>query len=98
MQLDDLFPIDDCSQSLRAAILAEFYGRCPTVRQVLNIPDARWLSTPGIGRASLKRLHQITQGLLESAMSDPRAAASDQAEFERVFPSPSGSAFADLSL
>jgi hypothetical protein len=98
MQLDDLFPIDECPARLRGPILAEFYGRCPTVRQVLNIPDARWLLTPGIGQVSLKRLHQLTQGLLESAVSDPRVTASDQAEFERELPSPSGSAFADLSL
>jgi hypothetical protein len=98
VQLDDLFPIDECSQSLRAAILAQFYGRCPTVRQVLNIPDARWLSTPGIGQVSLKRLHQLTQSLLKSAVNDSRAISSDQAEFERAFSSPSSSAFADLSL
>jgi hypothetical protein len=98
MQLDDLFPIDECPARLRGPILAEFYGRCPTVRQVLNISDARWLSTPGIGQVSLKQLHQFTQGLLESAVSDPRATASDQAEYERAFSLPSSSAFADLSL
>jgi hypothetical protein len=98
MQLDDLFPINECPARLRGPILAEFHGRCPTIRQVLNIPDARWLSTPGMGQVSLKRLHQLTQSLLESAVNDPRAIASDQAEFERAFSSPSSSAFADLSL
>jgi hypothetical protein len=98
MQLDDLFPINECPARLRGPILTEFYGRCPTIRQVLNIPDARWLSTPGMGQVSLKRLHQLTQELLESAGNDPRAIASDPREFKRELPSPLGSAFADLHL
>jgi hypothetical protein len=59
MQLDDPFPLDELSQSVRAVILGEFQGRHPTVRQVSNIPDRQWLRVPGIGPGTLMKLRHL---------------------------------------
>jgi hypothetical protein len=61
--LDDPFPIEIFSPKVRDAILAEFGGRCPTVRDVISIPDAEWLKVPGIGPATLAELRQVTRNL-----------------------------------
>jgi hypothetical protein len=59
MQLDDPFPLEELSQFARTAILAEFQGRHPTVRQVSSIPDRQWLRVPGIGRGTLMKLRHL---------------------------------------
>jgi hypothetical protein len=63
MLLDDPFPIERFSRRVREAILSEFSGRCPTVRDVIGIPDADWLKVPGIGPVTLAELRQITRNL-----------------------------------
>lgn len=60
MDLDDPFPIERCSERVRGAILAEFKGRCPTIREVADIPDAQWLAVPNIGPTTLEQLRTIT--------------------------------------
>ncbi|MBB4041529.1 hypothetical protein GGR34_003206 [Microvirga flocculans] len=60
MGLDDPFPIERCSGRVRAAILAEFKGRCPTIREVANISDAQWLTVPNIGPTTLEELRSMT--------------------------------------
>jgi hypothetical protein len=77
MQLDVPFPVESCSRRLRAAILAEFRGRCPTIRQVVNVPDRRWLSTPGLGSISFRELQHLMQGLLSKDGERPLARLSD---------------------
>ncbi len=62
MQLDENFPLEAFPSPVRAAILDEFDGRCPTVREVAYIPDNRWLATPAIGPATLERIRCLTQG------------------------------------
>jgi hypothetical protein len=59
MQLDDPFPLDELSQPVRTAILGEFQGRHPTVRQVFSIPDWHWLRVPGIGPGTLMKLRHL---------------------------------------
>ncbi len=59
MGLDDPFPIDKCSGRVRGAILAEFQGRCPTIREVASISDAQWLAVPNIGPTTLEELRNI---------------------------------------
>ncbi len=61
MGLDDPFPIERCSGRVRGAILAEFQGRCPTVREVASISDAQWLTVPNIGPTTLEELRSMTQ-------------------------------------
>lgn len=58
--LDDPFPIEKCSGRVRGAILAEFNGRCPTIREVASISDAQWLSVPNIGPITLEELRSIS--------------------------------------
>jgi hypothetical protein len=60
MGLDDPFPIDKCSGRVRGAILAEFQGRCPTIREVASISDAQWLTVPNIGPTTLEELRSMT--------------------------------------
>src|SRR3712207_2179056 len=59
MGLDDPFPLDRCSGRVRGAILAEFQGRCPTIREVASISDAQWLTVPNIGPTTLEELRNI---------------------------------------
>ena len=60
MGLDDPFPIEKCSGRVRGAILAEFKGRCPTIREVASISDAQWLTVPNIGPTTLEELRSMT--------------------------------------
>lgn len=59
MGLDDPFPLDRCSGRVRGAILAEFHGRCPTIREVASISDAQWLTVPNIGPTTLEELRNL---------------------------------------
>jgi hypothetical protein len=61
MGLDDPFPIEKCSGRVRGAILAEFQGRCPTIREVASISDSQWLTVPNIGPTTLEELRSMTQ-------------------------------------
>ncbi len=63
MGLDDPFPIENCSGRVRGAILAEFQGRCPTIREVASISDSQWLTVPNIGPTTLEELRSMTQQL-----------------------------------
>jgi len=58
MGLDDPFPIEKCSGRVRGAVLAEFQGRCPTIRQVASISDAQWLTVPNIGPTTLEEIRR----------------------------------------
>jgi hypothetical protein len=73
MGLDDPFPIEKCSGRVRGAILAEFHGRCPTIREVASISDAQWLTVPNIGPTTLEELRSMTLPNLEGE-SRPQAA------------------------
>jgi|SRR5215208_1857184 hypothetical protein len=59
MYLDDPFPIDAVSSRARAAILSEFRGRCPSIREMTQIPDKQWLATPGIGSVALGAIRSV---------------------------------------
>jgi hypothetical protein len=59
MGLDDPFPIDKCSGRVRGAVLAEFQGRCPTIREVASISDAQWLTVPNIGPTTLEEIRRF---------------------------------------
>src|SRR5690606_6831807 len=58
MGLDDPFPIEKCSGRVRGAVLAEFQGRCPTIREVASISDAQWLTVPNIGPTTLEEIRR----------------------------------------
>ncbi len=59
MGLDDPFPIEKCSGRVRGAVLAEFQGRCPTIREVASISDAQWLTVPNIGPTTLEEIRRF---------------------------------------
>ena len=65
MGLDDPFPIEKCSSRVRGAILAEFQGRCPTIREVASISDAQWLTVPNIGPTTLEELRSLTMDIAD---------------------------------
>jgi len=60
MHLDEPFPLQAVSSRLRNAILQEFKGRCPSLREVTEIPDGHWLSTPAIGTTHLAMIRSVT--------------------------------------
>jgi hypothetical protein len=60
MHLDEPFPLQAVSSRLRNAILQEFKGRCPSLREVTDIPDRHWLSTPAIGTTHLAMIRSVT--------------------------------------
>jgi len=69
MGLDDPFPIEKCSGRVRGAILTEFHGRCPTIREVASISDAQWLTVPNIGPTTLEELRSMTQSVPDGEAS-----------------------------
>ncbi len=60
MRLDEPFPLQAFPSPVRLAILQAFKGRCPSIREVSEIPDSQWLSTPAIGPAFLEKIRSIT--------------------------------------
>ncbi|WP_262299533.1 hypothetical protein [Microvirga sesbaniae] len=59
MSRDELFPLSHFSPRLQSVICGEFAGRCPSLGEVAAIPDARWLSTPAIGPALLRKIRAV---------------------------------------
>jgi hypothetical protein len=65
MHLDERFPLEAVPSRVRHALLDEFKGRCPSVREIDQIPDKHWLATPGIGPNVLQTIRSITNAGLE---------------------------------
>jgi hypothetical protein len=65
MHLDERFPLEAVPSRVRHALLGEFNGRCPSVREVDQIPDKHWLATPGVGPSVLQTIRSITNAGLE---------------------------------
>jgi hypothetical protein len=79
MQPDDPFPLERCSGRLKAAVLAEFQGRCPTFQEMFSIPSKEWLTVPGIGEASLRELEAI-MGMYQDQAKRPASPRMSDAE------------------
>lgn len=62
MAPDDPFPLKLFRAQVLTAILNEFDGRCPSLREVTEISDTRWLSTPAIGPTVLKKIRDLGHG------------------------------------
>ena len=62
MPLDDFFPLKAVPSRVRYALLLEFEGRCPSLREVDQTPDKHWLVMPGMGPASLEMVRRIARG------------------------------------
>ena len=65
MQLDDPFPVERLSKRVQDSILDEFRGRYPTALEVARVPDAHWMTLPGIGPTTLARLRSLTEEVCE---------------------------------
>ena len=61
MHGNKLFPLDAVPSRVSNAILQEFEGRCPSIREVEEIRDKRWLATPGVGPTALQFIRQVTE-------------------------------------
>jgi len=59
MQLDEPFPLQLIPLRARKAVLQEFAERCPSINEVITIPDSDWLKKPGVGPAALRRIHSV---------------------------------------
>ncbi|QRM34509.1 hypothetical protein [Microvirga sp. VF16] len=42
--------------------MEKFGGRCPSISEVANIPDADLLMLAGIGPSTIRKIHSITGG------------------------------------
>jgi hypothetical protein len=60
MPVDEPFPLESLPSRVRQAILSEFKGHRPSVREVAEIPDAYWLATPAMGRKFLQMIRDVT--------------------------------------
>jgi hypothetical protein len=59
MSLDEPFPLEALPSRVGYALLLEFKGRCPSLREVDQIPDKHWLTMPGMGPSSLAMVRSI---------------------------------------
>ena len=59
MSLDDPFPLELVSSRVRSAVLREFQGRCPSIREMAQISDKQLLATPGIGATALGDIRSV---------------------------------------
>ncbi|EIM26584.1 hypothetical protein MicloDRAFT_00031330 [Microvirga lotononidis] len=61
MSLDEPFPLDHLPRRLQNVVLKKFDGRCPSQREVADIPDAQWLATPEFGHVSLRQIRALVE-------------------------------------
>jgi hypothetical protein len=87
LRLDDPFPLEELSPRVRQAILTEFGGRCPSIREVASIPDTLWLKLPGMGPKVVARMRSLTRGARRKARLPSLAGRTDselQAMYDRL--------------
>jgi hypothetical protein len=85
MHLDQPFPLEAVPSRVKHPLLLEFKGRCPSLREVDQIPDKHWLATPGIGPASLEAIRSITHaGRVQSVSHAASPSLSDAALLRRL--------------
>jgi hypothetical protein len=69
MDWNEPFPLNAVPPRVRNTILNEFKGRCPSIREVAEIPDSDWLATPNIGPAFLEQIRSVTDAPPEQTAS-----------------------------
>jgi hypothetical protein len=69
MDWNEPFPLNAVPPRVRNTILNEFKGRCPSIREVAEIPDSQWLATPNIGPAFLEQIRSVTDAPPEQTAS-----------------------------
>jgi hypothetical protein len=82
MRGDEPFPLEAIPSRVRSAILQEFKGRLPSVREVDLVSDKQWLATPGVGPSALVSIRSITAGWQDA--SPPSSRMTDAELLERL--------------
>ena len=83
MNLDEPFPLEAVPSRVRHVLLREFKGRCPSLKEVDQIPDKYWLATPGIGSTSLKTIRSITNAGRQQTVTEVASPSLSDAELLR---------------
>jgi hypothetical protein len=84
MNLGDPFPLELVSSRVREAILREFQGRRPSIREMTQISDKRWLATPGIGEAALCDIRTVVDARSSREESSTSTGMSDAELLKRL--------------
>ncbi len=77
MHEHELFPLDAVPSWVKLAILREFKGRTPAIREVARICDRSWLAVPRIGRTALACIRQATGNQHPLSVDRPAGSISD---------------------
>ncbi len=83
MHLDEPFPLEAVPSRVGHVLLREFKGRCPSVREVDQIPDKHWLTAPGVGRTTLQVIRSITSAVVQHQGSHAASHSLPDAELLR---------------
>src|SRR4051812_12120987 len=83
MHLDEPFPLEDVPSRVRTSLLDEFKGRCPSLREVEQIPDKHWLAAPGIGPTFLETIRSFTHAGRAQSVSQAASPSLSDAELLR---------------
>ena len=84
MDWDEPFPLTAVPRRVRNTILNEFKGRCPSIREVADIPDSYWLATPNIGPTFLEQIRGVTDAPPEQTASSSCSRLTDSELLERL--------------
>ena len=84
MDCDEPFPLTAVPPRVRNTILNEFKGRCPSIREVAEIPNSYWLATPNIGPTFLEQIRGVTDALHEQTSSISHFRLTDGELLERL--------------
>ena len=77
MQWDEVFPIERFSDPIKAAILQEFGGRCPSLEEMACISDRRLLRHPWVNQTTLAVLRVVIRDLSRQTQSGSLAGSTD---------------------
>jgi hypothetical protein len=87
LRLNDPFPLEELPPRVRRAILTEFGGRHPSIREVASVSDTHWLTLPGIGPKVVTWMRSLTRGARRKARLPSFAGMTDaelQAKHDRL--------------
>jgi len=84
MRLDEPFPLETVPSRVRNAILKEFQGRCPSIREMAEIPDRQWLSIPDIGPRSVEIIHDLAEAAQQQTRRPRNARLTDAELLKRL--------------
>ena len=84
MDWNEPFPLNAIPPRVRNTILNEFKGRCPSIREVAEIPDSYWLATPNIGPTFLEQIRRVTDAEPEQTSNSSRPRLTDAALLVRL--------------